>query len=514
MRITLINSGNDPGIGGNANAQAYPPLGITSLATALRHSLRADLDIRLLDGQVADTEEIIRELESTRPDLVGVSMYNTSIRNTVRIVQAAHGVGATTVLGNDHAAVHHEVLLRKLPEVDYICTSDIGEEFLVLLTASLLTGCDVAWIPGLARRIDGRVVHNPLMRADRVPEDVASVISTALPLTSGPPATVLDGIPIPDRTLLPMSYWEYYRAAFERQTRRTFDTSGVTGVATVNRARGCARSKSPCGYCGIADLSLRASSPDVFWADIRSARDSVGANVIYESFDSATSWLPLLEQWARARPDDLRDTRLFMYAQAAETSKQAVDLFAELGVFCVNTGMDAGDDAALKLLKSRRDSRQRNEAAARRWTDAGIEMHTSLVLLGMGSEDATRRSLDATIEFAQWLARETLTVSLDSAMFYPDKGSPIGNLIWEPGQLAAAVKLRGWDFLDENALRRAHARWHDEVFLDPLELCYDFARVCGVEPELLVEYNRHVEQVSSAAGLNFGHSLAGAEPVD
>jgi anaerobic magnesium-protoporphyrin IX monomethyl ester cyclase len=497
MRIVLINTGNDDEIGGNANSQSYPPLSIISLATALENAFGDRVELALFDGQVDPVEVICSQLRRIGPDLVGISMFCTSIRNTIRLVQEAKACGATTILGNDHAAIHCQTLLDKVPDIDYICTGDVGEDTLTGLVACLLENGEPATVSNLAFRAGGRI-----MRTGQATSQIA-----------GRRNEVLNRLPIPNRTLLPERYWTSYLTNFKLQRRRTFDSSKVTGVATINRARGCARAMNPCRYCGIADLSPRGSSGEVFWQDVRLAREQIGATVLYEAFDSATSWPALVASWLEARPEDMADTRLFMYAQAAETQPRIVEIFSRLGVFCVNVGFDSGDTRALQLLKGRRDSAAANRRAAELWTDAGIEIHTSFVLSGLGSEAETRRSLDQTLEFAEWLAAATHTVSLDSAIFYPDRTAVAGAWIWDPGLAGRQAKELGWDFLDMDLLQKMSDRWRDEVYLDPLALANDFARVCGVEPEVLVEYHHQIQNISSRFELAFGHSLAGAEPV-
>ena len=45
MVIMLINSGNDPGIDGNANDQSWPPLNIISLGSALEAAFLDRVDL-------------------------------------------------------------------------------------------------------------------------------------------------------------------------------------------------------------------------------------------------------------------------------------------------------------------------------------------------------------------------------------------------------------------------------------------------------------------------------------
>ena len=189
----LVNSGNDPGIGGNANENAYPPLGIVSLATALEIEFGDLLALTLIDGQVDTTSAIIASIEAHCPDIVGISMYSTSTRNTIAIATAAKAVGATVILGNDHAAMNHREILSKVTEVDFISLNDIGEETLVGLVKHLL---DPANNPSSAV---------PLL-AFRNQEGIQNTIVAS----SFRPGRSLDRIASPNRLLLPTRYWDEY----------------------------------------------------------------------------------------------------------------------------------------------------------------------------------------------------------------------------------------------------------------------------------------------------------------
>jgi len=200
-----------------------------------------------------------------------------------------------------------------------------------------------------------------------------------------------------------------------------------------------------------------------------------------------------------------------MYAQAFETDAKRIELFKGLNLFCVNMGLDSGDDEVLKMLKGAKHSLAQNKRAAQMYTDAGIEIYTSFVLFGLGDEDRTRRSLDQTLEFVNWLAANTSAVSFDSALLYPDKFSPIGSLIWDDAPNMDAFARAGWSFINQDSLKIFRDRYRNEVFIDPAEFTYEFARLCGVRPEVLVEYDGEIQKIARRAGLNYGQSQGGAE---
>ncbi len=492
MRILLINSGNDSNIDGNANRQCYPPLGIISLGTVLEKEFGDRIEICLLDGQIDDINSICGAINAGQPDLVGVSMYCTSIRNTITTVKEAKNVGAITVVGNDHASFHHQVLLRKISEIDFVCVDDMGEETIVELVRYFLYKGDLDNVPSLAYRVGNTIFVSP--PAKRFHEKDS-----------------LDSLPIPNRRLLPARNWDHYLTAFRGQHHKYVNPAAVSGVTTINRARGCSRFGRPCTYCGIADLRIRASSSRVFWQDVRIAIEQVGANYFYEAFDSATSGLSILRKWLVRRPDDIEQIMFEMYAQARETNENTVDVFKRLGVACVNMGLDSGHEETLKLLRGPKDTLETNKRAVRLWSDAGIEIYASFVIIGLGSESRTRESLDATMKFATWLSEETSTVSFDCALLYPDKSSILGQWIWKPDLAKSQAKALGWDFIDYSVLEEISKKWSNEVFIDPLEINGDFARLCGVKPEVLYEYDEILKKISQNKRINFGRSQGGPE---
>ncbi|GHV10124.1 hypothetical protein FACS1894162_2730 [Bacteroidia bacterium] len=495
MRILLINSGNDKGISGNANAESYPPLGIISLATCLVNEFE-NIEVFLRDGQVDTLQELKNEIILIRPDIVGISMYSTSICNTIELAKLAKVAGAITILGNDHAAFHYETILNKIAEVDYICIGDVGENTIVDFVYAIMNKIKIEQVPFLAyRSMNNTICLNKNRKSIRKSQLFN-------------PKYVLDSIPIPNRNLLPQKYWNHYYESFVRQKHKSFNPIDYAGITTINRARGCARKNISCKYCGIADLSLRKSSAKIFWQDVEKSIEEVNASFFYEAFDSATSCPSLIKEWVQAKPNNL-DVGFFMYSQANETNKYIVDIFKKLGVKSVNTGFDSGDNTALKILKSEKDSVEQNKLSAALWSEADIEIHTSFVLIGLGNEYKTRKSLDDTLKFAEWLVENTLTMSLDTATLYPDKNSRIGNWLWHPNAAQKESVIYGWDFIDFELLNKLHYKWKNEVYIDPLEISADFAQMCGTNIDVLLEYDKEIKKLTEKYNLNFGRSQAG-----
>ncbi len=68
-----------------ATEMLFPPLGVAALAGQLR---RLGIETRVFDGTFGTFEGLLADLESYRPDIVGLSAMVSLTRNTFRIADA------------------------------------------------------------------------------------------------------------------------------------------------------------------------------------------------------------------------------------------------------------------------------------------------------------------------------------------------------------------------------------------------------------------------------------------
>lgn len=129
---------------------------------------------------------------------------------------------------------------------------------------------------------------------------------------------VLDIFPIVNRRLYPQSHWDAYVRNYNNEFR-LYHSSPVRGVTTMNRMRGCNRmvyrdlnsadedvqSYHRCSVCDILLSSAAKSSPEIFWEEVKSAYEQVGATVFYEVADSFTSFGKFLEKILDNKPRNL-----------------------------------------------------------------------------------------------------------------------------------------------------------------------------------------------------------------
>lgn len=464
-KVLLVNSGTDAHVSSIANDGTFPALGVVSLGTALR-KLLPEIDVVAIDGQVATMDEVLQVLKSFKPDMVGVSALSTSYRNSIRLLEESKTTGAVTVLGNDQAAAKAPQIMAHQEAVDFLCTADVGEFVLPALIDALRGNRDLASVPKLWYR---QGVSARLSDAqDEIPRRPHSDRRGAIT------ANVLDAIPIPDRTLMPQANWDRYLDNYLTRYGRLHANEEITGVTTINRARGCARVKHPCHFCGIADLTLRFSSAEVFWADVRRGQQQVDASIFYEAFDSMSSAPRGLEELAAAKPDDIGDPHFFVYNQAAETTPRVVDLYRRIGVYRVNMGLESGDTRMLKLLKGQRDSLENNKRAANLLKEAGILIYGSLVLGGPGE---TIESLENTIAFAQWLIDNDMMAALEAQPLYPEFTALTGTWMMNPDLARKAAAEKGFRIEDPDLLERMPNKYGPSDLVDFDEASKDWNRI-------------------------------------
>jgi anaerobic magnesium-protoporphyrin IX monomethyl ester cyclase len=479
--LYLVNPGNDPpyrhGIAYNAS---FPPLGVISLATAVQEVCMS-WDVKVLDGQVIEQEQILRFIEHGKPLVLGVSVLAMTYQNSLEIARAGKRVGSITLFGNDQAAITGRNMLRVRPEIDYICTADAGEKSLLQFLEFVEGKRPVGKVANLLYR-DGAIVR----RSDAEHEREFAA-----------PFEALDLIPIPDRTLLSVELRTKYLQNYMRSHPR--DT-GATGVSTINRFRGCARKERPCTFCGIADLTIRASSPKMFWRDVRAAYE-IGANRLYEAGDSVSSVPKYLERLLREKPSDLRWNAM-VYTSARETSRKLIELYKGLGVFRANMGLESGDEVVLRRLKGTGDSSAQNVKAVKLLKEAGIPVYSSFVLGGPGE---TAESLENTVKFVRWLLDNQLIDGVGAHPLFPELNAVTGHLLLHAEEAISYANREGFKLRNVDLLRWMSDRWGNHENPDPLTISEDWAEIfCSVPFATLQETARRITDYAETLGMAGG----------
>jgi len=212
------------------------------------------------------------------------------------------------------------------------------------------------------------------------------------------------------------------------------------------------------------------------------------------------------------KPDSIIAHFLF-YASALGVTDEVCSIIKNIGAFCLNFGFDSGNDQSLRILKGKKHSVGTNMNAATVTTKHGFDIHTSFVLFGLGDNKSTVAAMNDSLVFANWLINYSSTTTIECALLYPDKASPVGCLIWNPELYEQVNKKYDLSFLDMCKINAMHKKYKDEIFIEPNEIISDFADACGTDVSLLLEFQQRIKECCSSSNIRFGYSQYGKEVV-
>ncbi|MEK6913353.1 MAG: radical SAM protein [Nanoarchaeota archaeon] len=396
-------SPSDPEIKKSASAEYYPPLGLLQIATHLKEQL-PNLDIEVIDQGVDK-----RSLENLlKADVVGVSMLTPNALMAEKIIQKAKEQGAITIAGNDHASQRATQLLKNVPELDYILRGDYTEKPLVKLFKQILAGeKDLEKIPGLSYKSDSNnIVHNP--EEDYPPEDISYA----------------------DRSLINPYHQEVYSKNYKDAYGKHHNKK--IKQTSINIAQGCERCLgSKCFFCGIEDIRLRNTLPQKAIKEIQYLYETFGYNYLYVIADDLTSFgKPVrgyqsifLKDLAEGWPFKDGEVEIYAYAKADNLmDKRILNYLKQLNVSRLNVGFESGSPKMLKnFMKAA--SVNINREATKILREEGIQLHTSIVLGGIGESketiEETKEFIKEIIEMSKIDNIRNNIVAIEPALLFP-----------------------------------------------------------------------------------------------
>lgn len=458
--IYLVNAGNDKGMSAISNDYSFPHLGVLALGTWLKRCM-PQVEVIARDNGVIPLEKVKDEIQDKKPDIVGISVLSPSYQNSLEIARAAKETGSYVVFGNDQAAQLGKRILERREYVDFIVGSEYGEKSLELLVRMLLgERIDIGAIPNLVYR-----------KHDQIHENLGDLsIITSLVYGQRDRRTALDIFPIPDRTLYPPDHWRNYLKNYLERFSKLHEKEEITGVTTMNRARGCSRAKElvKCRFCDMF-LDPTFSSPEMFWLEVKEAHYQIKANIFYEVCDSFSSFPDFIKAVAKAKPKNLDfDPKFFVYAQALDIARKPwiLEAMKEMGVFRVNIGLEAGSDVTLKHMKGKHDSVEINTKAIEMLKKAGIYLYGSLVL---GSDVETKETLRQTLTWAKTIIENGLIADIEAQPLCPLPNNYYGKKLRESGLLDKKDLENDWPW-DINKITKFYIdRFSGVSYLEVIE---------------------------------------------
>ena len=489
----LVNAGNDCTMASVSNDYSFPALGVLALGTWLRQKM-PDLEVTVRDGAVRSVEQIVHEIQKQKPVLVGVSTLCTSYQNSLTIARAAKDCGAQVVFGNDQASQTSRLILENQPTVDYVIGAEYGELPLELLVRHI-RGEEVALecIPSLTYRLNDSVVgfdfekHKHLLSITSPFSGYRELLEARGIIAKRQNA--LDIFPIVDRTLYPSDHWEAYLRNYNARFAK-LHASPVTGVTTMNRARGCSRQDDDkCKHCDML-LDISQSSPELFWEEVRAAHAQVNATSFYEACDSFSSFPHLIEKIVCAKPRNLGfDPEFYVYAQAIDLANhpERIDLLKEMGVFRINMGLESMSNKTLKHMKGEKDSVDINSRAIQLLKDKNINVYASFVL---GSEAETSVTLHETVTGVCDLIKGGYLCDAEAQPVLPLYGNYQGRQLNEQGLMTIDPAHPDWPLNVEEL---------SQVYINTFS---------GVSHQDCVDAAKEIRRVAKEHRINFGSGVS------
>lgn len=348
-----------------------PSIGLAYLAAVLR---KASLPVDILDAYVLQMglEDLLREIDSRGPDIIGISVLSTSMDVVEGLIGGLRRQrpGCRIVLGNLHASLFAEDLLTG-GLADFIVHRE-GEYTMLELVRTLVAGGDPASVQGLSFRRDGRVVHTP----------------------PRPPIDELDALPFPA--------WDLFPKGSYSTDPRTAVRPGKAEVQIL-ATRGC---PNACAFCSSrSERSLgsryRMRSPSNVADEIEYMVGRYGAEV-FSFMDLA---FPLVKSHAMALFDEMirrglpRRMAWMTECRVRPLDQETLLRMRQAGCVRVNFGIESGSNRILKLLRKNYtvDDVRRAVRMAKR---AGIDVD-GMFMIGLPTE--TEVEIRQTIDFAMAL---------------------------------------------------------------------------------------------------------------
>ena len=385
MNIVLATAPNEES---SWNEGSFPPLGLLYVAASVKNlpGVRVKVIDTFCEG--LNLDQAVERILAQAPDMLGVTVTSRNFQEawnlTARVKAARPGI--LTIFGGIHPSIFDSVMLKEMPEVDFVFRGEAEEGF-PELCRRLLRGKEIAGVPGISYRANGAVVRGELQRIQN-----------------------LDALPIPDRSLL--EYKGYGKQWYG------FQFPALPPFTTVSSSRGC---PWHCVFCSctrmFGDRLRTRSAENVFQELLQLANEGFQAVIFFD--DNFTGDVPRVNRLCRLILEHDLKMNMACAGVLHKMPDDTLKLMHQAGFDVIFVGVESGSDAQLRRYKKPTTSRMLAHDIQRA-KKANLMIIASFIT---GDSEETVADHEATKEFVRKVRPHIAEIS--PLMVHP------GSILWE-----------------------------------------------------------------------------------
>lgn len=367
----------------------FAPLGLLYVAGSVTH--KPDVRVKLVDAysEALDPEIAIDRILAHNPDLVGVSPTSETFEGGRLIIEGikARRPQVKTMLGGYYPTLFDELLLRQIPQLDYVLRGEVEESFPIFCERFLSDPEHLAGVPGLSHRDGDHIVRG-------IPQRIED----------------LDTVPFPDRTVVDRKDTGFDWVGYK--------IPDVPPIATVVSSRGC---PFRCNFCTPTEAfaaGWRGRSPENVVRELDELADE-GFEIVIFVENNFTAGVTRVENLCRMMIDRGLHKRIRCFTQGTldHVPQDTLDLMHRAGFDGIYVGVESGSDGQLTRFNKVTTSRRMGDGILRA-KKAHMFVISSFISAGQGETDEDRR---LTYEFI----RKTKPLVCEAGTLRAHPGTPL-----------------------------------------------------------------------------------------
>jgi len=323
MKLLLINP-PDCSQGGVSN----PVLGLLYLASYIRFN--SNIEVDYIDGFLEGWEGVENKIKDFKPDVVGSSMLTPGRHNTLRVLEMAKKVGATTITGGPHASIMSEQV-SYYPFIDHIVIGEGEQALLELLTK-----------PAMPKVVKGKEL---------------------------------------DLSIIPFPAWDLAHL----ETDRYIGNADIR--VPIISSRGC---KGNCTFCSTHKVwkKYRVRQPYDVTNEIEYIVKNFNKNHFVFEDDSLSCDIDISKQTLKEIIDRNLNIKFFATMRADGIDEELAGLLKNAGCYGVSVGFESGSQEVLDRY-NKHITVEQNIRAAKIIKSAGLQLCALMIFNGIGESAQT-----------------------------------------------------------------------------------------------------------------------------